>query len=161
MKAPLVFVVASGLALAMGSAACSESPDSSSSLPKTLRSGTLDLEIRDEATVNIVELADGIEVTLTLSKGHTIVADGITLKGRGRIDEYPEADATLYTARFDAPMFAEGTSACGEQPVSLALSLHTDADNSVVAGGLTAYCGAKRWHGTPAREPLRLRGSFD
>ena len=126
-----------------------------------MQAGTLDLEIRHDAVVHIADGADGIEVTITLSQGHGLVADGATLRGAGRIDRYPEADATLYTARFSAPAISGEGAECDREPVSLALSLHTDADNAVVEGALTPYCGADRSYGIPAREPLRLRGSFD
>ena len=147
------------LALALGAASCSEPNQSATAGAQPPRRGTLDLEIRDQAVVNISELANSVEVTVKLTKGHGVVADGAALTGAGRIARYPEADAVLYTARFDAPAVPEGR--CGSEPVSLALSLHADADNSLVAGSLTAYCGADRWYGLPAREPLRLRGSFD
>ncbi len=145
-----------------GTGACSEQGGDGSSEVKILRTGTLDLEIRGEASVHITtDLVGGVEVTVTLSDGHGLVPDGATIVGAGRIDAYPEADATLYTARFNAPAFPGPGARCGAEPVSLALALHTDADNAVVAGALTPYCGADRWYGLPIREPLRLRGSFD
>lgn len=149
------------LALVASTLACSEQGGDSSEF-QILRTGTLDLETRGEASAHITtDLAGGVEVTVTLSNGHGLVADGATLVGAGRIDAYPEADATLYTARFSVPALEEPGARCGKEPVSLALALHTDADNAVVAGALTPYCGADRWYGLPVREPLRLRGSFD
>jgi hypothetical protein len=154
--------IAALFTLATSLVACTDSTSDSAEL-KPLHTGTLDLEIRHEAVVRIAstEVADRTEVNVTLSKGHDLVPDGTTLTGAGRIDRYPEADATLYTARFAAPALAGDAALCGTEAVSLALSLHTDADNAVVAGALTPYCGANRWYGIPAREPLRLRGSFD
>lgn len=158
-RSPRVVTVATAFALALAASACSLPGADSNAQAETVRTGTLDLEIRDEATLAIKERADAVDVTLRLSKGFGLVADGATLSGAGRIDSYPEAGATLYTARFSTAAIANGP--CGPEPLSLALSLHTDADSAFVAGALTPYCGANRWYGIPAREPLRLRGSFD
>jgi hypothetical protein len=82
---------------------------------------------------------------------------GEALSAPGRVEAFPEADATLYTARFGAP--ADPAGPCGDRPVSLALSLHRAGGNDHLGGALTAYCGEGAWHGTPARV-LRLAGDI-
>lgn len=115
----------------------------------------LDLEIEASIDVTIVRRGTAIEATIDASKGYGVVPGG-ALVGVGRIDGYPEVGATLYTATFDAPAQPDGP--CGDQAVSLALALHHDDDADVIAGGLTAYCGAGVFFGVPVIEPLRISG---
>jgi hypothetical protein len=115
----------------------------------------LDFEIKASIDVTIVRRGQALEVTIDTSKGYGVVP-GDPLLGVGRIDAYPEVGATLYTATFDAPANADGP--CGDASVSLALALHHDDDADVIAGGLTAYCGAGVFFGVPAIEPLRISG---
>lgn len=115
----------------------------------------LDFEIEASIDVAIVRRGLAIEVTIDASKGYGVVPGG-ALVGVGRIDAYPEVGATLYTATFDAPAQADGP--CGDEVVSLALSLHHDDDADVIAGGLTAYCGGGVFFGVPVIEPLRISG---
>lgn len=121
--------------------------------------GTLEIEIRDSATIEIARGRSSAESTvrLTLSEGYGLAPEDSRLEAPGRIEAFPEAHATLYTARFSAPAQTDGP--CGEQPVSLALSLHRQADSAMVLGGLSAYCGEQIWHGRPKRI-LRLSGEL-
>ncbi|MCC6216071.1 MAG: hypothetical protein IT376_14490 [Polyangiaceae bacterium] len=122
-------------------------------------SGTLDLELRDSLEIGLELLEDGsLRARVRAPRGFAVAADGAELSGVGRLVELRESEGTLYTARFSgAPV---GGGPCGAEPVSLALSLHRRGDNAFVAGSLTPYCGADRWHGRPARTPLRLTGEL-
>jgi hypothetical protein len=119
--------------------------------------GSLALEIRD--TLEVVVEGAGAEqsVSVTPSRGHGVVADGATLAGSGRLEAFPEAHGELLTARFDGAAVADGP--CGDRPVSLALSLYRREGNLHVGGSLTAYCGARTFHGVPARL-LRIAGEL-
>ena len=114
----------------------------------------LDLEIRDSASMQLTRTGEELDVSLALSKGFGVVADGARVAGKGRLERFPEADVALYTARFSLPPQADGP--CGEQPVSLALALHRRGDGPRLSGSLTPYCGTDVWFGTPARSPLRM-----
>jgi hypothetical protein len=122
--------------------------------PVILLDATLDLELRESIRVTFTMTGDVLEAELDASRGYGLL-DGAQV-GPARIDAYPEAEATVYTATFDGPAVADGP--CGEQPVSLALALHHDGDADVIAGGLTGYCGATTFFGVPAIEPLRISG---
>lgn len=124
----------------------------------TLR-GTLTLELRHSATIEIVEPNDGsaTRVTLTLDESFGVAPAGTELSGRGTVERFPEGDGALYTAKLSGP--AQPAGPCGDQPVSLALSLHRQGENSIVHGGLSAYCGEDRWHGSPPRV-LRMSGEL-
>ncbi len=126
--------------------------------PATTLSGTLEIELRDQASVELVVRGEKLSATLTLPKGFGVAPAGEPIRGEGRVEAFPEVESTLYTAKFSLPEQAGG--ACGTQPVSLALALHRGGDNAYVARSLTPYCGAQIWHGTPARAPLRLSGSL-
>ena len=139
-----------GLALACG---CTDDPLTPASGP--LR-GELSLDIRDRAEIEIRGSGPSLEVMAKLSKGFGLVPEGAALTGKGREEAFPEAAMTLYTARFDAPPAPGG--ACGDSPVSLALSLHM-RQGARAAGSLTADCGAGEFHGEPARV-LRLAGDL-
>jgi hypothetical protein len=136
--------------------ACSNEPEVVREPTKTL-SATLDLEIRDRAEVVLETTGERLRAKLTLTSGFGVAPAGELVSGDGFVEAFPEADATLYTARFSLPPAA---GPCGAEPVSLALSLHRSGKNTRVAGSLTAYCGADRWHGVPARTPLRLSGTL-
>jgi len=124
----------------------------------TLR-GSLALELRDSATVEIVVPGDGSVTTvkLTLDQGFGVAPAGQPLSGSGAVEAFAEAGSTLYTAKLSAPAQADGP--CGDEPISLALSLHRQAENAILFGGISAYCGANRWHGNP-RRVLRLSGEL-
>lgn len=132
----------------------SESSTTAGPEPVVVLDTTLDLEMRESIDVRVATIGTAVEITIDASSGYGVV--GGTLVGPGRIDDYPELGATLYTATFDGPAVSDGP--CGGAPVSLALSLHRDEDNEILAGGLTAYCGAATFFGVPAIEPLRIFG---
>lgn len=116
----------------------------------------LDLETKRDVDVLVTRTGEALAATVTVSRGYGVAADGATVTGPARIDAYPEAGATIYTARLAGDAVQGGP--CGEQPVSLALALHLDDDADLLAGGLTPYCGADTWFGIPAIEPLRISG---
>ena len=118
--------------------------------------GTLSLELRDSAELQIAS-DDGVNstVTITLSEGFGFAPANTTLEAPGRIEPFPEANSTLYWAKLDAPGTCYGR--CVNDSVSLAMSLYREGNNAIVLGGLSAYCGANTWHGTPKRV-LRLNG---
>ncbi len=122
--------------------------------PMVVLDATLDLELKDSIRVIVTATGNTTDVVIDPSRGFGLVT-GKPL-GTGRIDAYPEADATVYTATFDGVAIADGP--CGDAPVSLALSLHHDHDADVIAGGLTGYCGAGTFFGVPVVEPLRISG---
>lgn len=121
--------------------------------------GTLTLEVRDSASIELVVPNDGsaTSVKITLDQGFGVAPAGVELSGTGRAASFPEAHSTLYTARLSAP--AQPAGPCGAEPISLALSLHRQGESSLVVGGLSAYCGAEAWHGNP-RRVLRLSGEL-
>jgi hypothetical protein len=139
------------IVLALGLVAC-ESNDASNA-DETIRA-KLDLDIRDEANVVLERRGDTLDVAVTLSKGFGLVSDGARLSGHGRAEAFPEADMTLYTARFSLAPHAGGP--CADEPISLALALERRGRNARLAGSLTPYCGKDVWSGVPARSPLRL-----
>lgn len=115
---------------------------------------TLALEMRESIDVRVTTIGTQVEVTIDASRDYGVV--GETLVGPGRMDDYPELGALLYTATFDGPAVADGP--CGDAPVSLTLALHRKDDDPIIAGGLTAYCDAATFFGVPAIEPLRIFG---
>lgn len=114
----------------------------------------LELEMKDSIEVVVTTSGTAVEVTIDPSDGFGVVQG--TRVGPGRIDDYPELGAMLYTATFEQPAIADGP--CGDAPVSLALAIHRKDDSEILAGGLTAYCGAGTYFGVPAIEPLRIFG---
>jgi hypothetical protein len=122
--------------------------------PVVVLDATLDLELKETIQVTVTMAGDAVEVAIDPSRGYGIVSGA--LQGPGRIDAYPEADATGYVATFDGAAIGDGP--CADEPVSLALSLHHDHDADVIAGGLTGYCGASTFFGVPIIEPLRISG---
>lgn len=148
----LVLLALLGLAVACGR----DEESAPGPEPKTL-SATLDLELRDSADVALTLVGDRLHAELTLSNGHGVAPAAELIAGDGHVEAIPEAQATLYTARFSLPP-TDGP--CAAEPVSLALSLHRAGDGSHVAGSLTAYCGKDRFFGVPARTPLRLSGQM-
>jgi hypothetical protein len=117
----------------------------------------LELELRDKISVSMEQSGDTLTITVTPSAGYGLMAPNVALAGDGRLERFVEASSILYTARFSSP--ADPSGPCGNEPVSLALALHRQAGNDRVSGGLTAYCGASQWHGTPKRV-LRIAGSL-
>lgn len=142
------------LACGLLGAACSKSSDAPANPVDDSIKGTLEAEIRLTVDVTITKAGD---VTLVLGEGDFGVLDANTrLSAKGAIEALPEADVTMYTAVFSAPKRSKGP--CGEQPMTLALSLLRRGGNARVGGGLTAYCGASAT-GVPARL-LRLSGDL-
>lgn len=136
-------------------AACGKKPVT---VQKPSLSGKLDLEITDSAQVDLFIHGDELTAAVTPDKGYGVMPANKTLNGKGHVDHFPEANATLYTARFSAPADASGP--CKDKPVSLALALHRDEDNARVQGSLTPYCGKDVWYGISAHDPLRLSGDL-
>jgi hypothetical protein len=125
------------------------------SKPVTRLVGELDMEIRDRATVSVVGDGDRRQFDLILDRGFGVTESGAPLHGLGRVERFTESDLTLYTAQFEHDATPSGP--CGDQPVSLALSLVREGQNTRVAGALTIYCGGGVWHGVPVKV-LRLSG---
>lgn len=129
--------------------------DSDAPVATTLQ-GTLQIEVLDTADVTIEPTTgDAMRVTVTSAAGFGLVPEATPLTADGLIEKIPETGDTLYTAKLDAPADANGP--CGEEPVSLALSLHRQGNNPTVLGGISAYCGADTWYGVPVRV-LRMAG---
>jgi hypothetical protein len=129
--------------------------NSDSRAPSTIL-GTLQIEVLDQADVQI-EPASGDTMTLTLTSQASfgLLPAGQALRAEGFAERMPETGDTLYTAKLAAPAVTGGP--CGDEPVSLALSLHRQTGNDAVLGGISAYCGADTWYGVPVRV-LRLAG---
>ncbi len=144
------------LIAAVALAGCGKNPEAVRPAPDL--TGTLDLEITDSAQVHLALHGDDLDATVTPASGYGVMPAGKPLTGKGHVERFPEANATLYTARFSAPADASGP--CKDKPVSLALALHRDEDNARVQGSLTPYCGKDVWFGTPAHTPLRLSGDL-
>lgn len=122
--------------------------------------GTLDVDIRGHAAVTITVPPSGapeIQLTVDSVNAAGLVDASTALKASGRVDAFPENDSVLYTAKFSQPALSGGP--CGDQPVSLALSLHRRGTVTRVGGSLTAYCGKEHFFGVPAKI-LRLSGDL-
>jgi hypothetical protein len=118
--------------------------------------GTLQIEVLDTVDVRIEPaVGDAMQVTVTAPIGFGLMPEGTPLTADGFSEPIPETGDTLYTAKIAAPATPGGP--CGDQPVSLALSLHRQGQNATVLGGISAYCGADTWYGVPARV-LRIAG---
>ncbi len=117
----------------------------------------LSLEIRYRATVDVEREGPNLEVAFVPEAGFDLLEVGHRYDGIGRIEEFPEAHARLYTAGLDAPAIPSGP--CGARPISLALSLSRRGDDPALAGSLAAYCGQGVYTGTPVRI-FRLAGKL-
>lgn len=149
--APIVLALA-GLA-GCGGGGTSPTPPAPAKL-----TGDLDVDIRSSAHVELVVTNGDLTATITLTgNGFDLAPAPDKLQGTGHVELFPEADATLYTARFDAPAATGGP--CAGQPATLWLSLHRQGKNAHVGGSLTGYCGSGTRHGVPARL-LRLAGDL-
>lgn len=131
-------------------------PIPASASPSLPMKGDLAVDIRETASLTLSG-SDALDAALTLTKGYGVAPAGTELRGKGHVEDFPEAGSTLYSARFDAP--ADGAGPCHDQPVSLALSVFRRGNDAHVGGSLTAYCGKDVWHGLPARV-LRLSGDL-
>lgn len=114
----------------------------------------LDLEIRDDLTVDLEIHDDVIDAEIVLTNGFGIAPSKKKLSGKGHVERFPEAGMTLYTARFTLAPIEGGP--CGDDYVSLALALHQRGKEPRLSGSLTGYCGAYQYSGIPARNPLRV-----
>lgn len=162
--APPAFGTSTGAADSTGADTSTVAGSSSTGVPPTpvvVLDGTFDLEVRETIAVEVVQIGADVVVTIDASESIGVLPTG-AIEGPGRIDAYPEAAATVYTATFAAPAVPDGP--CGDSPITLALALHavTGSDDVapsvVVAGGITAYCGESVTAGVPALEPLRVFG---
>lgn len=124
----------------------------------TRLSATLDMDIRYQAEVTLTVRGEALDAQVRLDHGFLVAPEGTALRGSGRVERFPEADATLYTALLTAEPTPSGP--CGDQSVTLALALHRAGDGEYVAGSLTPYCGKDVSSGDFARNPLRLSGNM-
>lgn len=156
MRRPIVLLI---LAAAHISACADDESVAPVGGSKTVK-GTLDVDIRAASIDVSIEPASSSEetqVALQITKGYGLLPAGSQISGAGRVEDLPEAKSLLYTARLEAPPDPAGP--CGDQPVSLGLSLHRREANAHVGGSLTAYCGKSAWSGVPARV-FRLAGDL-
>jgi hypothetical protein len=118
--------------------------------------GTLAVDIRGTVDVSLTPSDQGLDVTLaSFQDGYALFDPKTPLTAKGRTETFAESPGwEMYTAKF-ATVPATG-GACGDKPVSLALSLMRKDGNARVQGSLTAYCGTS-YSGVPARV-LRLTG---
>ena len=118
--------------------------------------GTLAVDIRGSVDLTLTPSDQGLDVTLAaFQDGYALFDPKTPLAAKGRTETFAESPGwEMYTAKF-ATVPASG-GACGDKPVSLALSLMRKDGNSRVQGSLTAYCGTS-YSGVPARV-LRLTG---
>lgn len=143
--------------LALPLAGCGSDTTPTPTPEPTVLTGTLDLELRDTATVSVTPTeADRATIAITPSATYGLLG-GDPLTATGFVERYPEANSTMYTAKYDVPAQSDGP--CGSEPISVALALHRQGENAIVIGGLSAYCGAGQHHGVPVRV-LRLAGDL-
>jgi hypothetical protein len=147
------------VALVALASACGES-DPAPTPP--LAKATLAVEIRQAVDVTLTHAsknADGsglvgeggvdVDLAFAATGDYAFFDAAQAFHARGRVEPFPEADASMLTARFSLP--ARAGSPCGAQPVSLSLALMRRGANERVGGGLTVYCGADVWAGVPKR----------
>ena len=157
MKRVGVVLLALALVSALGCGGGGETKASPTLSPPVKLTGDLDMDIRYSAHVELDVTGTNLDASVTLSNGLDVAPVGQRLQGKGHVEAFLEADATLYTATFAAPASPAGP--CAAQPVTLALSLHRQGKNKHVGGALTAYCGAGVTHGVPANL-MRLAGDM-
>jgi hypothetical protein len=138
--------------------ACSSNEEEKKQPPAEVLTGTLDVDIRDTADVAITTRADTLTATLTISNDWGVLPKGEAISGKGRVERFPEADVTLYTALIDVS--AQSGGPCGSDPLTLALALERSGAGGYVVGSLTPYCGKNTDSGNYARNPLRLSGQL-
>lgn len=151
------------LLLALAAAGCSlkENPQAGGDDAKSnVVAGTLAVDIRQSVTVTLTPSASSattFDGDLAFGEGDFQLFDaGTHLHGTVTAEAFPEAALTMYVATFAAPAHA---GPCGSQPITLQLSLTRRGTNARVGGGLTAYCGAGKTSGIPARV-FRLTGDL-
>ena len=118
----------------------------------------LGLDYRDSGTFTFQATCDQLEGTLTVVEGNTLVNAGEPSTGKGMLYRFPESGDRLYTMRFSGGPVPDGL--CGEQEVSLSLSLSAKKASPYLVGGLTAYCGRDVFYGRPARV-MRISGTLE
>ncbi len=132
----------------------------STSVPDKKFSGSLAVDIKGSANVELIEHPDEtIDVTLNVQgrEATGLIDFATTYSAKGTIEVFPEANTILYVAKFSAPAMTNGP--CASEPISWALSLERRGKNARVGGSLTAYCGKETFYGVPARV-LRLTGEL-
>ena len=144
--------------LALLALACSSSEDEKKQPPAEVFSGTVDVDIRDTAEVELTTRGDSLSATLTISNDWGVLPKSEPISGKGRVEHFPEADVTLYTALIDIEPQSGGP--CGSEPITLALALERSGTGGYVVGSLTPYCGKGTDSGNYARNPLRLSGQL-
>jgi len=135
---------------------CSKKDDSPAPLP--VANGTLSVDIRQSVTVTLTKRSETEhDIDLAFGEGEFSYFDAsTTLRGKGTIERFPEADTTMYVATWNLP--ARASSPCKSSPIALALSLARRGANARVGGALTAYCGDKAV-GVPSRL-FRITGNL-
>ena len=146
------------LVVALGVVACSDGEESMPQQKPKVLSGTLDVDIRNSAEVQLSLRGDAVEATLKIDASWGVLPAGESISGKGRVEHFPAAGITLYTALFAVSAVTDGP--CGSEPLTLALALERDGENPYVVGSLTPYCGKDTDSGLPARNPLRLAGQL-
>ncbi len=144
--------------LALLAVACSSNEEESKKPVAVVLNGTLDVDIRDSAEVKLTTRGDALSVSLTLSNDWGVLPKSEPIEGKGRVEHFPEADVTLYTALIDVSPQSGGP--CGGDPITLALALERSGTGGYVVGSLTPYCGNGTDSGNYARNPLRLAGQL-
>ncbi|MEO7328277.1 MAG: hypothetical protein ABI193_06850 [Minicystis sp.] len=152
------------LSLVLAGAAClsgcgQDEPITPVPQPKSFQ-GTLDVDIRGHAVVTVTVLPNGVpsvELTVDSVNALRLLEATTKLSASGRMEAFPENDSSLITAKFAQPAVSGGP--CGDQPVSLALSLHRRGTVTRVGGSITVYCGKDHFFGVPLRI-LRLSGEL-
>ena len=139
--------------------------DSSSSSRPNQDNGTgiktyaleLDLDIECHGTLILELNGADIAATLTMTDPTDHLAADIPMQGTGRLYEFPESGSRLYTALIQGPSVPGGP--CGDDIISLALSLSSKHENTYLVGALTAYCGEETYVGRPSRV-VRIAGEM-
>ena len=120
-------------------AGCSKSSDEAPPKNEVLK-GTLAVEIRSSVEITLTPTAHdeagaptAVDVSLAFGEGDLGVLDpNAKLGAKGNVEPVLEASATMYTAVFAAPKRSAGP--CGDQPMTLALSLVRRGRNARVGG---------------------------
>lgn len=125
-----------------------------------LYQGTLGVDIRGHAELSLsipVSAAPSVELTVDSVNAAGLLPATTKLSAGARVEAFPENDSVLYSAKFSQPAVSGGP--CGDQPISLSLSLHRRGAVTRVGGSLTAYCGKDHFFGVPVKM-LRLSGEL-
>ncbi len=116
----------------------------------------LAIEVQFQATLKLAQNPNGnLTAAFIPQQGFDVLLAGTTLLGSGQLWSIPEANGRMVMLRLNGPAAPNGP--CGNNPISYAVSLTAKASNAYMVGGLTAYCGANTFTGSPARV-MRLAG---